>query len=65
MLADGRPDAVIAFPGGRDTADLAAKAMAAGIQVLHAPSWANTNVIEPGTAGRARLPMDHASTHSI
>jgi hypothetical protein len=65
MLADSRPDVVIAFPGGRDTADLAAKAMAAGIQVLHPPSWDNRNMIEPGTADRARLPMDHASTHSI
>jgi hypothetical protein len=35
MLADSRPDFVIAFPGGRNTADLVAKAFAAGIQVLH------------------------------
>jgi YspA, cpYpsA-related SLOG family len=33
MLADSRPDCVIAFPGGRDTADLIAKASAAGLQV--------------------------------
>src|ERR1700730_4509883 len=38
MLADSCPDFVIVFPGGRDTADLVAKALAAGIQVLHAPS---------------------------
>jgi hypothetical protein len=35
MLVDSRPDYVIAFPGGRNTADLVAKALAAGIQVLH------------------------------
>jgi hypothetical protein len=54
MLADSRPDVVIVFPGGRDTADLAAKATAAGIQVLHAPSWVDRNMIEPGAAGGAR-----------
>ena len=35
MLADSRPDFVIAFPGGRNTADLVAKASAAGLEVLH------------------------------
>jgi hypothetical protein len=35
MLVDSRPDYVIAFPGGRNTADLVAKALATGIQVLH------------------------------
>jgi hypothetical protein len=34
MLVDSRPDCVIAFPGGSDTADLVAKASAAGIQVI-------------------------------
>jgi hypothetical protein len=36
MLADSRPDHVIVFPGGRNTADLVAKALAAGIEVRHA-----------------------------
>jgi YspA, cpYpsA-related SLOG family len=65
MLADSHPDVVIVFPGGRDTADLAAKAMAADVQVLHAPSRAGRNMIEPGAAGAARLPREHASIHSI
>ncbi len=39
MLADCRPDCVIAFPGGGSTADLVAKASAAGIQVLCAPQY--------------------------
>jgi hypothetical protein len=34
MLADSRPDFVIVFPGGRDTADLAAKAVAVGIKIV-------------------------------
>jgi hypothetical protein len=41
MLTDSRPDCVIAFPGGGDTADLVAKASAAGIQVFYAPSPQN------------------------
>ena len=66
MLADSRPDVVIVFPGGRDTADPAAKATAAGIQVLHAPSWlADKNAMEPGAADAPRLPREHASIHSI
>jgi YspA, cpYpsA-related SLOG family len=40
MLADSRPDFVIAFPGGRNTADLVAKASAVGLPVLHA-AWKN------------------------
>jgi hypothetical protein len=34
MLAEGRPDLVVAFPGGA-TADLVRQAKAAGIWVLH------------------------------
>lgn len=34
MLAEGRPDLVIAFPGGRGTADMARKARKAGVQVV-------------------------------
>ena len=37
MLAEGRPDVVIAFPGGRDTADMVSKARAAGVRVLIYP----------------------------
>lgn len=33
MIAEGRPDLVLAFPGGRGTADMVAKARAAGIPV--------------------------------
>jgi hypothetical protein len=36
MLADSRPDVVLAFPGGRHTADLVEKAAAAGVRVVHA-----------------------------
>lgn len=56
MLADSCPDFVIVFPGGRDTADLAAKAMAAGIQVLYAPSPGNRNSIVSGAADRCEAP---------
>ncbi len=34
MLADFKPDAVIAFPGGRGTADMVARAKAAGVRVI-------------------------------
>lgn len=33
MLADGKPDLVLAFPGGRGTADMVKKARAAGVEV--------------------------------
>lgn len=34
MLAEGRPDVVIAFPGGRGTADMVRKARRAGVKVV-------------------------------
>lgn len=34
MLAEGRPDLVIAFPGGRGTADMMRKARKAGVEVI-------------------------------
>lgn len=36
MLARHRPDLVIAFPGGRGTADMVECATAAGVRVVHA-----------------------------
>jgi len=33
MLDEGRPDLVVAFPGGRGTADMVRRAKAAGIEV--------------------------------
>lgn len=33
MIEEGRPDLVIAFPGGRGTADMVRRAKAAGIKV--------------------------------
>lgn len=35
MLAEGKPDMVLAFPGGRGTADMVSKARAAGVTVQH------------------------------
>lgn len=34
MLDEGRPDVVLAFPGGRGTADMVRRARAAGIKVI-------------------------------
>lgn len=34
MIDEGRPDLVIAFPGGRGTADMVRRAEAAGIRVI-------------------------------
>ena len=36
MLDEGRPDLVVAFPGGRGTANMVAQARAAGVRVLEA-----------------------------
>lgn len=36
MIAEGKPDLVIAFPGGKGTADCVRKAKAAGIKVMEA-----------------------------
>lgn len=33
MLDEGKPDLVIAFPGGRGTADMVRRALAAGVEV--------------------------------
>ena len=38
MIAEGKPDLVLAFPGGRGTADMIRKAEAAGIPVLRVPT---------------------------
>lgn len=37
MLDEGKPDAVIAFPGGKGTADMVSRAKAAGIPVICVP----------------------------
>lgn len=34
MIEEGRPDLVVAFPGGRGTANMVAQARAAGIEVI-------------------------------
>src|SRR3712207_2823582 len=34
MIDYGKPDVVVAFPGGRDTADVVRRAQAAGIRVI-------------------------------
>lgn len=34
MIDEGEPDRVIAFPGGKGTADMVAKALAAGVPVI-------------------------------
>jgi predicted Rossmann-fold nucleotide-binding protein len=36
MLDEGKPDLVVAFPGGRGTADMVRQARAAGVEVLEA-----------------------------
>jgi hypothetical protein len=34
MLAEGNPDVILAFPGGRGTADMVRQARAAGVEVI-------------------------------
>ena len=36
MIEEGKPDLVVAFPGGKGTADMVRRARAAGIEVLEA-----------------------------
>lgn len=36
MIDDGKPDMVVAFPGGRGTADMVTRAKAAGIKIMGA-----------------------------
>lgn len=38
MIDDGKPDLVVAFPGGRGTADMVRRAKAAGIEVREIPT---------------------------
>lgn len=38
MIDEGKPDVVIAFPGGRGTADMVRRAQSAGIPVIEAAS---------------------------
>lgn len=42
MVDDGRPDVVVAFPGGSGTADMVRRAEAAGIKVIRLPPVVNT-----------------------
>lgn len=37
MIAEGRPDVVVAFPGGPGTADMVRRASEAGIPILRRP----------------------------
>jgi len=43
MLDNFRPDLVIAFPGGRGTADMVRRAVAAGVEVRQVPADQNRN----------------------
>lgn len=45
MLDEGRPDAVLAFPGGRGTADMVRRARKAGIRVIEVPLTGDSNGI--------------------
>jgi hypothetical protein len=37
MIDEGKPDLVVAFPGGKGTADMVRRAKAAGIEVIEVP----------------------------
>lgn len=41
MLDDGRPDLVVAFPGGKGTADMANRATAAGVKLVVIPPYSH------------------------
>jgi ABC-type sugar transport system substrate-binding protein len=48
MLDAGKPDLVVAFPGGRGTADMVRRAKAAGVPVVEVPA--------PGDRGKRSIP---------
>ena len=39
MLDEGKPDLVVAFPGGKGTADMTRRAREAGIEAIEVPSF--------------------------
>ena len=41
MLAEGKPDLVVAFPGNSGTADMVTKARRAGVEVIEVPCHVN------------------------
>jgi hypothetical protein len=53
MLAEGKPDMVLAFPGGRGTADMVRRARAAGILIQHE---IRTQAIEARQGGDGTAP---------
>lgn len=61
MIAEGKPDLVVAFPGGKGTADMVAKARAAGIRIVEVSRPKNvphkSQGLEPHPAG-ARGPWN-------
>lgn len=59
MLAEGHPDLVIAFPGGRGTADMVEQAKAAGVPVIEVPALiARHEVSDAARAEGARESAD-------
>jgi hypothetical protein len=62
MLADSRPDFVMAFPGGRHTADLVEKAAAAGIPIFYAPLPGVNHAGKPGEDAVLPAEKDDADT---
>ena len=58
MLDEGKPDLVLAFPGGRGTADMVRRARAAGVKVIEvppAPSLDPTERLACFNAGKRRV----------
>ena len=50
MLAEGKPDLVVAFPGGRGTANMVRQAKAAGVPVVEVPTTAQLeDIAKPPT----------------
>lgn len=47
MLNEGRPDLVLAFPGGRGTEDMVRRALKAGVKVIRCKSIGNSEEVRP------------------
>ncbi len=46
MLTEGKPDIVIAFPGGRGTANMISQARKAGVRVIEVPERPSQQLID-------------------
>ena len=65
MLDEGRPDAVVAFPGGRGTADMVRRGRKAGLVVWEVPPPSLTPSLPPNKKEPPEFPPAAHPVHAI